>query len=574
MATCPSPDRYVNEELAHTSVLMDVVLRARVLLCRPPARSSAFASVEDFAPLLYTIFIPCFVTYTNLKVVVLTDWLKFIPTDVLQTYVPWIVLEQFLKPDILALLTPEAAAVPKPGQAVHREPQRAVIGWQQYLPPSVVQQYVPAQVLVKYVPEGVVLATEKDGSSSGTTGKAPAPLQPASSSNSSSEPAAAAAPAITNAAPSISEPAPAAGPSIVTAAPSEGPRPSVGSVSKPQPAADTRKGAVVSDSIVASASTVWAAPMKEPYEKGSRAVANAAGAAGAVGTKARRQLTDAGESGSRAVRPSDPGESGSRRQLTDAGESGSRTFFRRGASAPQDASRPEAAVKPSASQPAQTASMVVREQGALGRLFGGLGGLGGDDADHRSYRRSSRRDRYDDPPPPQAPPGYVPVYVPASSLQQQQQPPPPAYYAPQQQQQQYVPQQQQQYVPQQQQQYVPPQQQQQYAPQQQQQYVPQQQQTAAVPNPGLPTTPAPTQQQPQQQQMAAVQLPQQPQQPTGPRLPPGMQDALDAHNFYRARHQAPPVVWDEAMAAVAQRVASACPSNPSGTEGVGENLAW
>jgi hypothetical protein len=72
---------------------------------------------------------------------------------------------------------------------------------------------------------------------------------------------------------------------------------------------------------------------------------------------------------------------------------------------------------------------------------------------------------------------------------------------------------------------------------------------------------------------AAPQAPPQ-QQQQQPGLPAGMQDVFAAHNFYRARHQAPPVEWDESLAASAQGVAASCPNSPSGTQGVGENLAW
>lgn len=48
---------------------------------------------------------------------------------------------------------------------------------------------------------------------------------------------------------------------------------------------------------------------------------------------------------------------------------------------------------------------------------------------------------------------------------------------------------------------------------------------------------------------------------------------LAAHNEWRARHGAPPLVWSAALAASAQAYADSCPSGHSSTEH-GENLAW
>jgi hypothetical protein len=57
-------------------------------------------------------------------------------------------------------------------------------------------------------------------------------------------------------------------------------------------------------------------------------------------------------------------------------------------------------------------------------------------------------------------------------------------------------------------------------------------------------------------------------------LSPAMQDALDVHNHYRRHHQAPPLAWDPALQASAVAAAKACPTTPSGTAGVGENIGW
>ncbi|WIA37933.1 hypothetical protein OEZ86_001310 [Tetradesmus obliquus] len=55
---------------------------------------------------------------------------------------------------------------------------------------------------------------------------------------------------------------------------------------------------------------------------------------------------------------------------------------------------------------------------------------------------------------------------------------------------------------------------------------------------------------------------------------PDMQEALDRHNMYRRRHQAPPLAWDAAMAAQAAQFAAGCPMGRSGRVGLGESLAF
>jgi len=66
--------------------------------------------------------------------------------------------------------------------------------------------------------------------------------------------------------------------------------------------------------------------------------------------------------------------------------------------------------------------------------------------------------------------------------------------------------------------------------------------------------------------------------PPPPASPPGLSPELTAvlkrHNDYRAKHNAPPLQWDSALAAQAQGYADGCPSSHSHMQGVGENLAW
>jgi uncharacterized protein YkwD len=52
------------------------------------------------------------------------------------------------------------------------------------------------------------------------------------------------------------------------------------------------------------------------------------------------------------------------------------------------------------------------------------------------------------------------------------------------------------------------------------------------------------------------------------------QTLLDAHNFYRARHCAPPLTWSPEVAATAQRWANRCVFDHDRGSGLGENLAW
>ena len=60
--------------------------------------------------------------------------------------------------------------------------------------------------------------------------------------------------------------------------------------------------------------------------------------------------------------------------------------------------------------------------------------------------------------------------------------------------------------------------------------------------------------------------------PTAPNAAPstGAHRELDLHNAYRARHHAPPLAWDDALAASAQSWANNCVFQHSGP---GENLA-
>jgi hypothetical protein len=57
-----------------------------------------------------------------------------------------------------------------------------------------------------------------------------------------------------------------------------------------------------------------------------------------------------------------------------------------------------------------------------------------------------------------------------------------------------------------------------------------------------------------------------------PSVPAEFAAVLAATNAYRAKHQAPALVWDAALAARAQAHAGGCPNGHSGDRGVGENL--
>jgi hypothetical protein len=467
-----------------------------------------------------------------LQVVVMTDWQKYIPTDIITKYLPYAVLEQYLKPDILELLKPEPAAVPKPGQPVHMEPQRAVVGWQQFLPPSVIKQYVPAPTLTKFVPEGVVLATEKDNGQS----------SPANATT--------------------------AAPADVPAVPAGAEVTSGSAVSKPQAApVEPPSFVAAAAQLVTSDSDIFSPPMKEDYEKGHRTAAHDTKEQGSKSSGTDLQDT------SRMFRPSRQLKAVSNEVFQDGAfpeQDQSRTFrgtapvkekgavfFREEpalASAAQahnngrklrDADAAVQAVKAAKQQQQQqekaakaaaavaagaVTKRAVNEQGVLGDLFGGLG-----DRLRREDRGRNRAGYAQDAPQPVAPPqpsypvvnpvpvypaGQDPRYAPVGHVPAQQ---PPTYYV----QQPYPPQQQQQYQPQQYQQppmtgtpnpYLQqPQQVGQAAGPYQQTY----QQTAQVPLPSAPT--GPVAQQVQEQVAAAA----------GPRLPAGMQDVLDAHNFYR-----------------------------------------
>lgn len=478
----------------------------------------------------------CVHVHVPLQVIVMTDWQKFIPTDIIQNYLPWVVLEQYLKPDILTLLKPEPAAVPKPGQPIHKEPQRAITGWQQLLPASVIKQYIPEQVLAKYVPEGVVLATDKDQVGA---------YKPTA-----------------NATATI--PAPA---TIPATAPT-GTTPPAGPASKPQ---EAPKGPPSFVAAAAAASSIFAAPMKEPYEAGpkqrapvSRHLMAASSAPlaedqqGAVFFREEpAQLRAAQAHTSTTTRKALVSEAAA---VLNAQPHAAKATRRQ---------QQEQGAKPGAA----THAAVVKEQGALDRLFGGLSDKLRDDHDRRGH------DRYGYAPnAPQQPlvtqqqPSYpvvqpTPVYpsTPAAGYSnpvghvpaQQQQPS--SYYV----QQPYPPQQQQQ------QPMTGPPNQYGQLPQALPPQPPGYQPTAAVP---LPTSQQPAGQ--AAQQAAGQVLPQGPAPQQQQQLPAGMQDCLEAHNYYRARHQAPAVVWDDQLATSALGVASACLNGPSGTQGIGENLAW
>jgi hypothetical protein len=462
-----------------------------------------------------------------LQVVVMTDWQKFIPADVITKYLPPAVLEQYLKKEILELLKPEPAAVPKPGQPIHMEPQRAVVGWQQFLPPSVIKQYVPAPTLARFVPDGTVLATEKDnGHSAPVNATTVLPAAVPAGADVTSGSAAGAA---------VSKPraAPGEPPSFIAAA----------------------------AQLVPSDSDIFSAPMKEDYEKGQRTAA--------PNTKGKGAQSS-GTDNSRNFHPSRQLKAVSNEVFQDSAfpeqdqrrtfrgtapvkEQGA-VFFREEpalASAAQARTtvrklhNAEAAVQAfvAAKQQQEKAAKVaaavaagtapkragVTEQGVLGDLFGGLG--------HRVRREDRSRDQagyaqeafqpvslqqpsYPVVNPAVYPAGHDPRYSPVGHDPAQQ---PLSYYV------------QQPYPPQQQPHYQQPPMTgapSQFAQQPQQvgqaagPYQPSYQQTAQVPMPAAPTGSV-------AQQAAA-----------GPQLPAGMQDVLDAHNFYRcgwvsSNHPAP-----------------------------------
>jgi hypothetical protein len=55
-------------------------------------------------------------------------------------------------------------------------------------------------------------------------------------------------------------------------------------------------------------------------------------------------------------------------------------------------------------------------------------------------------------------------------------------------------------------------------------------------------------------------------------VPAEYASVLAATNAYRAKHQAPALAWDAALAARAQAYAGGCPNGHSGDRGVGENM--
>lgn len=61
---------------------------------------------------------------------------------------------------------------------------------------------------------------------------------------------------------------------------------------------------------------------------------------------------------------------------------------------------------------------------------------------------------------------------------------------------------------------------------------------------------------------------------TATRAASQMQDVLDAHNTYRAKHCVPKLAWSEQVAASAQQWADRCVFEHQKGSGYGENLAW
>jgi hypothetical protein len=59
-----------------------------------------------------------------------------------------------------------------------------------------------------------------------------------------------------------------------------------------------------------------------------------------------------------------------------------------------------------------------------------------------------------------------------------------------------------------------------------------------------------------------------------PGLPADLAAVLARHNERRAKHGAPPMVWDADLDSQAQAYAATCPSGHSHAAGQGENLAW
>lgn len=92
--------------------------------------------------------------------VIMRNWQKYIPTGLLQTFIPMHVLAKYLDKDTLALLQPTTKGV---------QEVRTVVGWQMKIPAAVVEKYVPLNVLSRYVPTGVVLAASANGTAGNVT---------------------------------------------------------------------------------------------------------------------------------------------------------------------------------------------------------------------------------------------------------------------------------------------------------------------------------------------------------------------------------------------------------------------